>query len=522
MNKNEVIIAINNLRKYNTETNRIEAKTAANGFPKKCYDTFSSFSNKYGGIIIFGINEKNNFKTEGVYDVNDLQKQITNLCSDSMVPIIRPDIISMEFEGKNIVAVKIQELLQNQKPCYYKPSGIKNGSYTRVGDRDDRMTDYELYTLQSYNDHIFEDTRPNKRANIDDLNIKKLTSYIEVVKRNKPHFSKNSFNKCLKICGIIDSSKDVAYPTLAGTMIFSDYPQSFYPQLFVACVVIPGTELGDTGASGERFVDNKRVEGTIEEMLNDTMTFISRNMRTSVIFDEYGNRINKTEYPLEALREAVANALIHRDYSIQTENAYISVNMYNDRIEISNPGTLYGNNKLDKLGTSETMESRNPTIVRILEEKKSVIENRHTGIPTMKREMKKHGLPEPEFYEERDFFKVVFRNSIIKVEQNKKSGQQIDGSGQQNEVSGQQIEKSGQQIEESGQQKLSIKEYQHMILELCIEAKTAKEIKELLKIKSRQYMSSNIIKPLINEGKLEYTNKNSVNARNQKYKTKTK
>lgn len=116
MNKNEVIMAINNLRKYNTETNRIEAKTAANGFPKKCYDTFSSFSNKYGGIIIFGVNEKNNFKAEGVYDVNDLQKQITNLCSDSMVPIIRPDIFSMEFEGKNIVAVKIQELLQNQKP----------------------------------------------------------------------------------------------------------------------------------------------------------------------------------------------------------------------------------------------------------------------------------------------------------------------------------------------------------------------------------------------------------------------
>ena len=61
-----------------------------------------------------------------------------------------------------------------------------------------------------------------------------------------------------------------------------------------------------------------------------------------------------------------------------------------------------------------------------------------------------------------------------------------------------------------------------MILELCIEAKTAKELKESLKIKSRQYMSSNIIKSLINEGKLEYTNKNSVNVRNQKYKTKAK
>ena len=111
MNKNEVLTAIETLRKYNAETDRIEAKTAARGFSKKCYDTFSSFSNKYGGIIIFGLSEDKNFTTEGVYDVNDLQKQITNLCSDSMEPIIRPDILSLEFEGKNIVAVKVEEIL---------------------------------------------------------------------------------------------------------------------------------------------------------------------------------------------------------------------------------------------------------------------------------------------------------------------------------------------------------------------------------------------------------------------------
>lgn len=63
MEKNEVIDAIRLLRKYNTETNRIEAKSALLGFPKKCYDTISSFSNKYGGIIIFGLSEDDNFKT---------------------------------------------------------------------------------------------------------------------------------------------------------------------------------------------------------------------------------------------------------------------------------------------------------------------------------------------------------------------------------------------------------------------------------------------------------------------------
>ena len=69
MDISEVLDAIDYIRKYNTETDRIEAKTANGGFPKKCYDTFSSFSNKYGGIILFGISEEKNFEIEGVYDI---------------------------------------------------------------------------------------------------------------------------------------------------------------------------------------------------------------------------------------------------------------------------------------------------------------------------------------------------------------------------------------------------------------------------------------------------------------------
>ncbi|MBO5474919.1 MAG: putative DNA binding domain-containing protein [Bacilli bacterium] len=501
MQKSEVIEAIKYMQKYKTETNKLEAKTALGGFPKKCYDTISSFSNKFGGLIIFGVNEENNFAVEGVYNVNDLQKQISSLCSDSMIPSVRADILPMEYDGKNIVAVKIDEIAQNKKPCYYKSSGLKNGSYTRIGDKDDHMTDYEIYALESYNDHIFEDTRPTKRASLDDLNKDSISEYVNKIKTEKPNFAKNDFDKCLKLCGITDTNNDIVYPTLAGTMIFGEYPQSFYPQLFVACVVVPGTELGDTGNLGERFIDNKRIEGTIEQMLEGTMNFLKRNMKNSVIINELGIRSDRTEYPLEALREAIANALIHRDYSTQTENAYISVYMYNDRIEIINPGTLYGTNKLEKLGTATTMESRNPTLVRILEEKGSVIENRHSGIPTMKREMKKYGLPEPEFYEERDSFKVVFRNndSISNQVTSQVSGQ----------VSGQVSDQVGDQV----------KRNQKLVLDYCVEPKSMQEIRKYLGMNSRSYVREKIIMPLIEQSLLEYTNKEHLSASNQKYIT---
>ena len=90
--------------------------------------------------------------------------------------------------------------------------------------------------------------------------------------------------------------------------------------------------------------------------------------------------------------------------------------MFNDRLEITNPGGLYGINKIEQLGTTENMEARNTTIIKILKEKSSIVENRHTGIPTMIREMKNYGLPNPEFYEERNYFKVIFRNKSVSTE----------------------------------------------------------------------------------------------------------
>ena len=229
--------------------------------------------------------------------------------------------------------------------------------------------------------------------------------------------------------------------------------------------------------------------------------------------------------------------------------------MYNDRIEIINPGTLYGANKLEKIDLSTNFEVRNPTIIRILEEKCPVVENRHSGIPTMKREMKKYDLPEPEFYEGRDFFKVIFRNRLTEQDvyydyqcckqasgsktqksgaqvqksgaqiqksgaQVQKSGAQIQKSGAQMQIGGAQIQKSGAQIQESGAQNYKLDIILNNVLSYCVVAKSAEEIRIYLNINSKRYVAEKIIKPLINNGKLDYTNKNVRNAKNQKYITK--
>ena len=409
MTEKEIIDAIKYMQKYQTETDKLEAKTAEKGCPQKCYDTISAFANKYGGIIIFGINEHNNFIEQDVYDVNDLQKQITALCTTSLEPKIRPEFLAITYNDKKLLAVKINELPQKKKPCYYKNVGINKGSYIRIGDSDEHMTDYEIYSLQSYSDGIEEDLRPIKRAEFEDLNQEKITTYLTNIKKNKPNLSKFSDEKILKLNGIIENSTGKIRPTLAGMMVFGEYPQGYLPQLFIACVVVPGRKLGDVGELGQRFDDNERVEGTIEEMLDKSLAFVRRNIGTMVIIDNDGKRTDVPHYPMKALREAIANALIHRDYSCKTEGAYIYLRIFDDRIEILNPGDLYGNNRIENLGTDNMLEVRNNTIIRLLEEATDIVENRHTGIATMRDEMKKMNLPEPEFETLRGTFKVTFR-----------------------------------------------------------------------------------------------------------------
>lgn len=110
----------------------------------------------------------------------------------------------------------------------------------------------------------------------------------------------------------------------------------------------------------------------------------------------------------------ITNVLIHRDYLARTESTYISVTIYNDRTQIINSRALYGTSKIEE---GSILESKNPAIIRLLEEKDSVIENRHFGIPTMKREMRQYNLVDPEFHEERDYFKVVFKNVKLKCQE---------------------------------------------------------------------------------------------------------
>ena len=230
---------------------------------------------------------------------------------------------------------------------------------------------------------------------------KELNRYVELLKRGKQRLATLDNESIYELMSIKRGEK----VTLSATLLFSPYPQAYFPQLCITAIVIPGRTIGSLGDMGERFSDNQRIEGTIPEMLDEALLFVKRNMRTkTIISPTTGRRTDRTDYPITAVREAIINALVHRDYSIHTEGMPIQLIMFEDRIEIHNPGGLYGRITIDQLGKIQP-DTRNPVLASALETL-GIIENRYSGIPTIRMEMEKYNLRQPEFLDERGSFIV--------------------------------------------------------------------------------------------------------------------
>ena len=408
MTTEELMEKLELIQKMKCETSTLEIKSAEQGCPQRLYDTLSSFSNQDdGGIIIFGVDEKHGYQEVGVYDPQDIQKKINEQCLQ-MEPVVRPLLTVLEKNNKFFVSAEIPSADITDRPVFYQGKGRMKGSYTRVGDSDEPMTEYEVYSYEAYRKKYQDDIRTIDRVSFAALDQKLLEQYIELLKKGKPRLAAIPDEEIYELMSIKRDDRI----TLSAVMNFCPYPQAYFPQLCIIATVVPGTEIGTIGDQGERFIDNQRIEGNISDMLDGAMQFVNRNMRTKTIINPYtGKREDRPDYPITAVREAVLNALVHRDYSIHTEGMPFQLIMFEDRMEIRNPGGIYGRIKIDQLGKVQP-DTRNPVIASELEVLK-ITENRYSGIPTIRRMMQEYDLQQPEFLDERGSFIVKLYKKVI-------------------------------------------------------------------------------------------------------------
>ena len=471
----EFVELANKICKQKAEEQTIELKSAQTGCPKRLYDTLSSFSNQdSGGVLVFGIDEQAAFQVVGVYDPQDLQKKITEQCLQ-MEPPVRAVFTLAEYHGKMICAAEIPAIDIAERPCYYRGAGRTKGSYIRVGDADLPMTDYELYSYEAFRKHLHDDERPVERATLQLLDMEKIQDYMEKMRVDRPGFSRLTQEQTMEMLNVTRNG----IPTLAAVLNFCLYPQGFFPQLGITAIVVPGTEIGDVDQDSARFIDNKRIGGTIPEMVEEALNFCRRNMKVkTIISKETGLRTDKTEYPMDALREAILNAVIHRDYSIHTEGTPIQIDFFTDRVEIHSPGSLYGRMSIEQLGIAKP-----DLALAVMAETLTTAEHRYSGIPTMRNAMKESGLPEPKFENRRNEFVVTFYNK-----------------------------------EDPEKDALTAEPAQDL-LAFCHEPKTRQEIAAFLGVKTVFYAMQHYVQPLITTGKLAMTIPEKPKSRNQKYYT---
>lgn len=460
MTTEELMEKLELIQKMKCETSTLEIKSAEQGCPQRLYDTLSSFSNQDdGGIIIFGVDEKHGYKEVGVYDPQDIQKKINEQCLQ-MEPVVRPLLTVLEKNNKFFVSAEIPSADITDRPVFYQGKGRMKGSYTRVGDSDEPMTEYEVYSYEAYRKKYQDDIRAIDRVSFASLDQRLLEEYIELLKKGKPRLAVIPDEEIYELMSIKRDDRI----TLSAVMNFCPYPQAYFPQLCIIATVVPGTEIGTIGDQGERFTDNQRIEGNISDMLDGAMQFVNRNMRTKTIINPYtGKREDRPDYPITAVREAVLNALVHRDYSIHTEGMPIQLIMYEDRMEIRNPGGIYGRIKIDQLGKVQP-DTRNPVIASELEVLK-ITENRYSGIPTIRRMMQEYDLQQPEFLDERGSFIVKLYKKVIE--------QKVD------------------ETEEVDNRELIL---------FCKTPRTRKEISDYLGLNSMTYAIQTRVMPLVEKG----------------------
>lgn len=406
-------------RKIGSDTADVEVKTAAKELSKDVVETLSAFANGSGGTVVCGLSEKDRFSPVVGFNAKRIAEALSQACADKMEPPIRADIHIEEFEGSLVTVAYIPETEPYRKPCYVRSRGPYDGSFIRMGEGDRKLSRYEVDRLIEERRQPKHDAQVIEDADVSELDPELVDGFLKRERAASPRvFAGLSDEDALLTMGVTGRSESGGLkPTLAGLMALGRHPQRHFPRANVTFAVFPETSKDELAENGARFLDSRTVIGPIPVMVAETLAAVRRNMKISS-FVEGGARRDVYDYPEVAIREAVANALMHRDYSPEGIASQVQVNMYVDRIEIINPGGLYGTVTVDNIGTYGASSSRNQFLSRILEstpypagypERGYVVENKGTGFAQIQAALKGQGMEPAEPQDSISLFVVTMR-----------------------------------------------------------------------------------------------------------------
>ena len=375
------------------ESETLECKDS---FDKEAMETAGAFANTRGGMVLVGVKKKGNISGTDVNDeiLKDWANEISNVSEPRLIPYVG----KVDMDDGTIAVILVKE-----HPL--KPVSIRGRCYRRVAASNRRMTPAEISEMHMETVGSTWDSLPVSDKTVDDLDMELVKRYMEIANGTgrRAFGSEEGPEDILAKLELLKDSR----PTWATVIAFGKRPPM---QAKVKCGRIRGTH---------NIVDDYVVDVPLMEQANEVMNYMKRVLQLSYEFKGESRRSEVWEYPLDALKEAVANAICHRDY---TSPAEIQIKIFDDELVIWNPGPLPLGMTLEKL-----MDPRHNSVPRnrqiaMLFYDTEIIERYGSGIERILDECRRLGFPEPEFNEYQNGFQVIFHKDIYTLEHMQKMG----------------------------------------------------------------------------------------------------
>jgi len=395
------------LRVAGGDTTDIEVKSSAGGLSPSVTSTLSALANlPGGGWLVLGLDESAGFRPVDLPDLQGLKQGVAGKAR-SCSPPVTVTFEDAEVEGKSVVVAKVAECAPSAKPCRVTSSGQ---AWLRSWDGDYTMSQLEEQAFLAQRQHPHFDRLPVEGAQFSDLDPELVEVWAATASTLDPDGLGRFEGRELLFHGGVVVDGDV--PTKAGLLALGVHPQRFFPRYVLNLAVTPGP--GDT--SGVRARRPATLSGPIPRMLDAALAWAEREFDRGIVEGAGGTVQDAWAYPLEAFRELIGNALVHRDLDAWSEGQAVEVRLLPDRLVVTNPGGLYGIT-VDRLGRVGTTSARNSLLIEVCRYARSssgarVVETLASGIPKVLSSMSAAGQDLPVFQDSGLQFTAVLRARV--------------------------------------------------------------------------------------------------------------
>ena len=394
------------------ESKNIEYKMALPEKSDKYLKSVVAFANTSGGKIIIGIDDKEK-KIVGVDEksVFQIMDKIANAISDSCEPQIIPNITFQTIRGKCVVIVEIYP--GANRPYYIKNAGKEKGTYVRVAGTSRPADTVKIKELEMEGTNVSWDELVCVGYKVTEEAVQKLCRDItEYMKSALPNEEERKTvqevtKEQLLNWKVLKQSGEEILATNAFVLLTSDY----FRFSKIQCALFKGNDR-------DIFIDKKEYSGPLYEQIEAAYQFVLRHINLSA---EIEGLVRKDAYelPVAAIREMIINAICHRNYM---DNSCVQVAIYDNRVEVTSPGMLFGGLTLEEAMNGRS-KIRNRAVAEIFS-RMELIEEWGTGIRRILKRAEEYALPNPDFFEVGDTFRVNLYKKADKKADKKAERQQ--------------------------------------------------------------------------------------------------